>query len=75
MPASERLDHVLSGGDDYELLFTAAPQEHERVLGAARQSGVAVTRIGSIEAQAGLRLTDAQGQPIKAQLSSFDHFL
>ena len=75
MPASARLDHVMSGGDDYELLFTAAPQEHERVLGAARQSGVAVTRIGSIEAQAGLRLTDAQGQPIKAQLSSFDHFL
>jgi thiamine-monophosphate kinase len=30
--------------------------------------------VGSIEAAAGLRLTDAGGAPLDLQLSSFDHF-
>jgi thiamine-monophosphate kinase len=64
----------LSGGDDYELLFTAAPQQACHVQAAARLAQVAVTRIGQIEAQGGLRLTDKQGQLLPNSYTSFDHF-
>jgi len=70
----ERLEYVLAGGDDYELLFTAAAAQRDGVQAAARQAGIAVTRIGSIEAAAGLRLVDAAGQPLERRYGSFDHF-
>jgi thiamine-monophosphate kinase len=64
----------LAGGDDYELLFTAAQSAAGRVQAAAREAGVAVTRIGRIEAAAGLRLTDRHGRAVAPTFGSFDHF-
>jgi thiamine-monophosphate kinase len=74
LPADRRLECVLAGGDDYELAFTAPLSRREAVAGAARQAGVPVTRIGCIEAQPGLRIVDAQGQPLAQRFASFDHF-
>jgi thiamine-monophosphate kinase len=69
------LQHVLSGGDDYELVFTAAPAQHSAVQAAALASGTLVTRLGSIDAAPGLRLLDAKGQSLAAaDFRSFDHF-
>ncbi len=65
---------TLAGGDDYELAFTAAPTRRAAVQAAARQAGVAVTRIGRTTAAPGLRLLDAQGQPQSPAWASFDHF-
>jgi thiamine-monophosphate kinase len=65
---------TLAGGDDYELLFSAAPNQAAQVGAAAAQAGVPVTRIGRIDAGAGLRLHDALGQPVAARFESFDHF-
>ncbi|WP_342619076.1 thiamine-phosphate kinase [Rhodoferax sp. GW822-FHT02A01] len=75
-PALQRalLKHVLSGGDDYELVFTAPATQAAAVQAAARASHTPVTRIGRIEAQSGLRLTDGDGQPMELHLQSFDHF-
>jgi thiamine-monophosphate kinase len=69
-----RLEWVLAGGDDYELAFTAAPNARAAVLEASRRSGTAVTRIGRIDAEPGVRLLDAQGHPIAREFGSFDHF-
>ena len=65
---------TLAGGDDYELLFTAAPGLAEAVLAAGHRCGVAVTAIGRIEAEPGLRLSDASGAPVENHFASFDHF-
>jgi thiamine-monophosphate kinase len=65
---------VLGGGDDYELLFTAPPAARAAVQAAAQASATPVTRIGRIETAPGLRLIDAQGQPVTGQFASFDHF-
>jgi thiamine-monophosphate kinase len=65
---------ALSGGDDYELAFTAAPGVRAAVLAAAQASGTPVTRVGRIEATPGLRLLGADGQPISPHYRSFDHF-
>ena len=73
-PLAVQRDCALAGGDDYELLFTAPPSEQARVLAAADAAGVAVRRIGRIEATPGLRLLDAQGAELALALRGFDHF-
>ena len=65
---------ALSGGDDYELVFTAAPSARAAVEQAGKESATRVTRIGRIEAEAGLRIVDASGAPVAQRFGSFDHF-
>ncbi|MCE1192703.1 MAG: thiamine-phosphate kinase [Acidovorax sp.] len=65
---------TLAGGDDYELLFTAPPGRSAAVAAAARASATPVTRIGTVQAETGLRLVDAQGRPVDHRYASFDHF-
>jgi thiamine-monophosphate kinase len=67
-------DCVLSGGDDYELVFTA-PQAHRGEIDAlAAELGLALTRIGAVAAgDARLEVVDAQGKPVEHR-GGFDHF-
>jgi thiamine-monophosphate kinase len=65
---------LLEGGDDYELLFSAAPDRRDAVLRAAQEAGVAVSCIGSIEAEPGLWLLEADGQARLIAGRGFDHF-
>jgi thiamine-monophosphate kinase len=65
---------TLAGGDDYELAFTAPPARRDAVAAASRASGTPVTRIGTVRAEPGLQLLDAQGQPMDNRYASFDHF-
>ena len=71
---------TLSGGDDYELLFTAAPDRAVHVTAAAASAGVAVSRIGRILARPApgvgpqVELIDAAGRPVRHGHASFDHF-
>lgn len=74
LPWLRRLDCVLAGGDDYELLFTAPVHDRERIHALASDVGVPVTRIGRITAESGLRVLDPLGQPINRRFASFDHF-
>ncbi len=73
-PPQQQLEWVLSGGDDYELVFTAPPEARAVVQAAGLACGVAITRIGQIDAEPGLRVLDAAGQPVEAQWKAFDHF-
>ena len=70
----KRLKTVFSGGDDYELAFTAPPAARQAVQAAANSSQTPVTRIGVIEVEPGLRLVDGRGQRIESRFASFDHF-
>jgi thiamine-monophosphate kinase len=65
---------VLSGGDDYELVFTAPPAQREAVIQAARSAQVNVTRIGITTVEPGLRLRQADGSETPNDYASFDHF-
>jgi len=66
---------ALSGGDDYELVFTAPPSARAAVEQAGKDSATRVTRIGRIDAEAGLRIVDASGAPVSQRFDSFDHFV
>jgi thiamine-monophosphate kinase len=65
---------TLAGGDDYELVFSAPASADERVRRAAAGAGVAVTPVGRIEREPGLRLVDAHGHPLAGRYAGFDHF-
>jgi thiamine-monophosphate kinase len=71
---SVRREFALAGGDDYELCFTADLNQRNAVLAAAKKTGTEVKRIGFMEAQSGLRLVDANNQPLNLSIHSFDHF-
>ena len=74
LPMSRRLDMALAGGDDYELLFTASPDQAQAVQEAANACDVPVTCIGRISAGQGLQVMDIHGVPISRRFVSFDHF-
>jgi len=65
---------ILAGGDDYELCFTAPPAKRDRVLAAANDAGVSVTRIGHITAESGLTVIGADGHPLTIEHTGYDHF-
>jgi thiamine-monophosphate kinase len=67
-------DCVLSGGDDYELLFTAARERRREVQALSRELGVPLTLIGTVQSgQPRLAVADAAGKPM-AFKGGFDHF-
>ncbi len=65
------LELALSGGEDYELLFTAGAEVMERVKKAA--SGP-VTVIGEITAGKGVTLVDKEGNPFELKKAGWEHF-
>ena len=73
-PRALRRRFATAGGDDYELCFTAPVDRRAAILAAGEASGTAVTRVGSITAEPGLRLVDADGTALDLQLAGWDHF-
>ena len=65
---------VLSGGDDYELLFSAAPENRAAITALGGSLQLALTRIGAIVAGEGIRLLDARGAQVRIDARGFDHF-
>ena len=65
---------VLSGGDDYELIFTAPQSVRAQVEALAVSMRLPLTRVGSIQSgEPKLQLLDAQGRPVTAA-RGWDHF-
>jgi thiamine-monophosphate kinase len=66
---------IVSGGDDYEILCTVAPDVLEPFVQAANVSGIAVNRIGTIvSGKAAPKFLDAKGAELALTRTSFSHF-
>jgi thiamine-monophosphate kinase len=65
---------VLTGGDDYELLFTAAPGTAAEIERRAAQCGIPVTRIGRTVDRLGVRAVSADGTEIDVPNRGWQHF-
>jgi thiamine-monophosphate kinase len=52
---------LATGGDDYELLFTAWPEATSEIVGLSQGLDLPITEIGAITAGEGVRLVDAAG--------------
>ena len=65
---------VLSGGDDYELCFTAPVAKRAQIEAIALQLQVPLTRIGLTRAEQGCVVRTAEGDVITTRESGYDHF-
>ena len=69
------LDHALTDGEDFELLFSLAPSEAEKLLSVQpfQPSGITLYDIGELNSEAGLRIVMADGitKPLKPR--GFEH--
>ena len=74
LEASMQQALALGGGDDYELLFTAAPQNRDAISSLSQRLNLRLSLIGRIVVGSGIAVVDAKGKPIHANVRSFDHF-
>lgn len=69
------LSRILTGGDDYELLFAAPPEAAAEIDARAAASGVAATRIGRfLPGEAGVTVRDARGGAVPVGRGGWSHF-
>jgi len=74
MDANEFTSHLITGGDDYELVFTIAPEDRERVGEHSAVHGIPLTEVGQIVAGDGVKVLGADGRPIKLVQRGYRHF-
>jgi thiamine-monophosphate kinase len=66
---------VLTGGDDYELLFATPPEAGAAIRAAAEASGTPVARIGRFRAgPAEVAVRSADGTPLALPQGGWSHF-
>jgi thiamine-monophosphate kinase len=65
---------LASCGDDYEILFTAAPARRRSIEMAAQVTKTAVARIGVVTRGQGVKLLAEAGEPIETPRRGFEHF-
>lgn len=68
------METILTGGDDYEILFAAPPEAAGAIAQLARKLQLAVTRIGHVEAGDGVLVSGRDGQPLTLAKGGFQHF-
>lgn len=76
--SSHKLDPVnlaLTGGEDYELLFTVPPRQRTRLERAAVEQGFSLTCIGKIRPlRFGMQTVSSRGQRHRLINTSYEHF-
>jgi len=66
---------ALTGGEDYELLFSAPAGRARSLQRVARESGCPITRVGRVvEEDRGVVVVDQAGQPCEIKGKGYDHF-
>lgn len=66
---------ALTGGEDYELLFTVSAEREDELAGVMKKTGDRITCIGSVAEKPGIRLTMPGGARLSADdLHGYDHF-
>jgi thiamine-monophosphate kinase len=65
---------LATGGDDYELLFTAPPEADTEITSLSQGLGLAITEIGAIAVGSGVRLVDESGREIPVETAGWRHF-
>lgn len=75
---NQRLADLLTGGDDLQIAFTAAPDKQDALHTLARDTGTAICQIGTVTRAAkgenSVKLTDRQGASMVLQHTGYRHF-
>ncbi|MFM2398771.1 MAG: thiamine-monophosphate kinase [Pseudomonadota bacterium] len=70
----QAVKHAVAGGDDYELLFTAAPDARDTIAQLQDKIELPLTRIGHIDTGAAHVTWLQDGVPLAHEFAGFDHF-
>lgn len=65
---------ALSGGEDYELCFTAHRSMREKVVDCMKKCGIAATRIGIVSSSPEVTVVNPDGTLFNSQTEGFNHF-
>jgi thiamine-monophosphate kinase len=65
---------ALTGGDDYEILFTFSPQNRENIQHFADDCGIPLTIVGHIMQGSALICTDEAGSVVTFSTPAYSHF-
>jgi thiamine-monophosphate kinase len=78
LTGSDPLRWVISGGEDYELLFTADPGDRDQLVRIAEQCGQSIFSVGTIGSGGGVTLiqnrVDGTSSELAIAYQGFDHF-
>ena len=72
-PGCNALD-AANAGDDYELVFAAPPTRRQRIVALARDTNIAITRIGTLIDRAPYSVAWRDGNETVAPQQGFRHF-
>ena len=73
LPIDGDLEHAISAGDDYELLFTSRPSQRGRLRNVRRQAGdLPITKIGVVTKGTDVLLRDERGT--REMPRGYEHF-
>jgi thiamine-monophosphate kinase len=65
---------VLSGGDDYELCFTAPVAQRDEIDAVSARLDLPLTRVGKIVSGRGCKVRNANGSEMTIKEAGYDHF-
>ena len=68
------LSDLLTGGDDYELLFTLDPARRGELTGLSEALGLPLTVIGRMKPGTGVSVLDEKGKIIPLARTGWTHF-
>jgi len=71
---SQLWDAVTGGGDDYELVFAAAPQNDASITQIMQETGVTINRIGFCADGEGVELLGPDGKALPIGQAGYNHF-
>ncbi|MDJ0971530.1 MAG: thiamine-phosphate kinase [Kiloniellales bacterium] len=71
--APDHLETVLTGGDDYELLFSARESQRESLVELAQQLDLPITRIGRFSKGEGVSVLGHDGATLALSRGGWDH--
>jgi len=77
---SDCLETILTGGDDYELLMTVAPENSKALAQAAGKAGIPLHHIGGIicasdqTGDSAVRVIGSDGKPLSLSRPGYTHF-
>ncbi len=72
--AEDRYEFALSGGEDYELLFTASPEMRGKIAEISGGLDIQISEIGRVTTEPVLRVYDERGNEISIKRRGFVHF-
>lgn len=73
MKEEDLTELALTGGDDYELIFTAPQVFHNKLMALAKEVDTKITQIGTVKSGSGVTILDKHHKTLKFKNTGYQH--